>query len=298
MNRPQLLLTLFSVSLLFSCASQKGATVVKPPPSLSNISRLYAYVPAGNVLHDYNSDSDKWQKDSLKAFLISPTEVSNLNYLEFLYSFKDDTATFRAIYPDTTVWSQHLMVSQPYMDHYFNHPAYKVYPVVGITKEQAEAYCNWLTQALAISFPNTKIRARLPTKLEWIRAARGSTTRVYPTHENVRVKTCFSRYNYLQLGDDRITYNDSLKSFEVVPNQYPTRVNDGALITTEVRAFWPNDYGLYNMSGNVSELIGDKDVAMGGSWHSPGYDIRVESEKDVSAASSTVGFRVVLEILE
>ena len=33
--------------------------------------------------------------------------------------------------------------------------------------------------------------------------------------------------------------------------------NDAANITAPVRSYWPNDYGLYNMSGNVSEWTAD-----------------------------------------
>ena len=34
-------------------------------------------------------------------------------------------------------------------------------------------------------------------------------------------------------------------------------LNDNADITAPVRSFWPNDYGLYNMAGNVSEWVMD-----------------------------------------
>ena len=34
-------------------------------------------------------------------------------------------------------------------------------------------------------------------------------------------------------------------------------LNDEADITCHVRSYWPNDYGLYNMAGNVSEWVAD-----------------------------------------
>jgi len=34
-------------------------------------------------------------------------------------------------------------------------------------------------------------------------------------------------------------------------------LNDGAEIPAEVGSYWPNDYGLYNMAGNVSEWVLD-----------------------------------------
>ena len=34
-------------------------------------------------------------------------------------------------------------------------------------------------------------------------------------------------------------------------------LNDDSDITAPVRSYWPNDYGLYNMAGNVSEWVAD-----------------------------------------
>ena len=34
-------------------------------------------------------------------------------------------------------------------------------------------------------------------------------------------------------------------------------LNDGADITAPVKSYWPNDYGLYQMAGNVSEWVMD-----------------------------------------
>jgi gliding motility-associated lipoprotein GldJ len=36
-----------------------------------------------------------------------------------------------------------------------------------------------------------------------------------------------------------------------------SKLNDGADITAPVRSYWPNDYGLYQMAGNVSEWVMD-----------------------------------------
>lgn len=47
------------------------------------------------------------------------------------------------------------------------------HPVVGVTKEDAEAYIQWVNSELKTNF-------RLPTELEWERAARGDDARIYP----------------------------------------------------------------------------------------------------------------------
>jgi formylglycine-generating enzyme len=38
-----------------------------------------------------------------------------------------------------------LAYNEPYVENYFRHPAYSEYPVVGVTWEQADAYCKWRT---------------------------------------------------------------------------------------------------------------------------------------------------------
>ena len=53
-----------------------------------------------------------------------------------------------AVYPDTTVWIKdfNYAYNEPLYDGYFWHSAYKNYPVVGVTWDQARAYCNFRTK--------------------------------------------------------------------------------------------------------------------------------------------------------
>lgn len=149
------------------------------------------------------------------------------------------------VYPDTMCWMQEFTYSfnEPQMLNYFSHPSYGEYPVVGINWDQAEAFCNWrnnIYEGIA-NLPRIQ-RYRLPTEAEWEYAARGGRhTAKYPWGgPYVRnAKGCF------------------------MANYKPMRGNyteDGYLSTSKVGSFDPNDYGLYDMSGNVSE------------WSSTTYD--------------------------
>ncbi|MDD2525099.1 MAG: SUMF1/EgtB/PvdO family nonheme iron enzyme [Bacteroidales bacterium] len=145
------------------------------------------------------------------------------------------------IYPDTTCWVNDFSNSynEPYMKLYFSHPGYNNYPVVGVSWEQATAFCVWRTNLLRASTFNMSGRQimeyRLPTEAEWEYAARaGNTDQLYPwaTNGTQSQKGCF----YANFKPER--------------GNYP---KDGNLIPASVAAYAPNEFGLYDMAGNVAE---------------------------------------------
>lgn len=145
------------------------------------------------------------------------------------------------IYPDTTVWVNDFdnAYNEPYMRTYFNHGGYNDYPVVGVSWEQANAFCAWRTMFLRRSLgPEGKYVEpyRLPTEAEWEYAARaGITANKYPWDGD------------LTLTEDRGCFYANFKP------QEGNYVQDGHIITSRVGAFEPNNFGLYDMAGNVSE---------------------------------------------
>ena len=145
-----------------------------------------------------------------------------------------------SIYPDTLAWIRDYTYSynEPYTRNYFSHPAFDDYPVVGINWKQAKAFCHWRTQLWnsfkAETEPNTEA-FRLPTESEWEYAARGGRDLApYP----------WGGY-YIRNAKGCL-----LANFKPGRGNYP---EDGGLYTVKADAYFPNDYGLYNMAGNVSE---------------------------------------------
>ncbi len=145
------------------------------------------------------------------------------------------------IYPDTLCWIRDFTYAynEPYMKMYFAHPGYGEYPVVGVSWEQAQAFCHWRTYLInSHQIRNKGVRVqdyRLPTEAEWEYAARGGKDlSMYPWGGNyVRTaKGCF------------------LANFKPQRGNY---TDDGHLITAKVASYPPNDFGLYDMSGNVAE---------------------------------------------
>ncbi len=146
------------------------------------------------------------------------------------------------IYPDTMCWMTEFTYSynEPAMLNYFSHPSYGMFPVVGITWEQAQAFCNWRNKIYqSISKLPRAQEYRLPTEAEWEYAARGGRhNSAYPwggpyVRDN---KGCF------------------MANFKPMRGNY---TEDGYLIPSSVGTYDPNDYGLYDMAGNVSEWTDD-----------------------------------------
>ena len=219
-------------------------------------------------------------------------ELSNIEYREFINSDN----SYKKYLPDTTCWNKKIGKNEPYERYYFRHPAYNNYPVVGISKESAIKYCSWLTSKINktlindLDHPVKKVIVRLPNYREWKSAAQGglSEWNQLPWDGNsLRFEEGKNK------GKFRLNFKRSVGDFMGIAGN----LNDMADITAPVKSYWPNDYGLYNMCGNVSELVSDKNFAFGGNWFSLGYDVTINS-KIKEEISPLIGFRYIIEVVE
>jgi formylglycine-generating enzyme required for sulfatase activity len=257
------------------------------------------YIPAGTFY--LNDDTI-----SVMTMYMSSTEVTNKEYRLFLNDLNKQgrTEDFKIAMVDSLLWNElypNKSGSRHYLKHYFNHPAFSDYPVVNISKEGAQLYCEWYTKQMLIKYPESNFNDfRLPTKLEWVYAAKGGLrTSPYPWGgPEVTDQEGNHLANYYEVGDHNIRKDESGNMEVVKPsdflftNEYTNNVFTLTLVES-VKAFNPNGYGLYNMAGNVNEMVLDENVVMGGDWESVGYDIRVTSEKKYEKANPLTGFRIV-----
>lgn len=217
------------------------------------------------------------------------------------------------VYPDTLVWMQDYTYSfnEPLARSYFWHTAYNDYPVVGVTWVQANAFTVWRTQLMRnyqLSIKEIPFQDyRLPTEAEWEYAARGGLAlSMYPWGGPYtrNVHGCF------------------IANFKPLRGNYG---DDGGNRTLEVKRYAPNEFGLYDMAGNVAEWTSDafdesaysfthdlnpdyrfnamasdppalkRKVVRGGSWKDVAYylQVGVRTFEYQDTAKSYVGFRCV-----
>ena len=84
---------------------------------------------------------------TVSSFYMDETEVSNINYREYLHWLRNRYVSYPEVYrkalPDTLVWRDELAFNEPLVETYFRHPSYDEYPVVGVNWLQANEYCKW-----------------------------------------------------------------------------------------------------------------------------------------------------------
>ncbi len=226
------------------------------------------------------------------SLFVDATEMRNVDYAEFvywnLYKTGAESEEYLSSLPDTAVWSS------PLLELYYQHPAYSNYPVVGISYEQAIAYCEWRSDRVneMLYLKENKIpysdidkvkdipqvfRYRLPTKQEWEQiAAISYSEKTFKKISSKKNKDLF-RYNFVNGRGDI------------------TQMSDNADITAQVFSYWPNALGVYNILGNVAEMTIEKGLAKGGSWIDKSEEVQVETDFTYEKPEQWIGFRCVCE---
>ena len=275
----------------------------------------------GQVDDDLNYAWDNIpRRVSVSSFYMDETEVTNQFWLEYLwwlqriYGSSYPEIVERAL-PDTASWRNKLAYNEPMVNYYLRHPAYRDYPVVGVSWLQANDFCKWRSdrvnegiliregllahnpeaqvdeehfttdtylsgqyqgERIREGLPNFSSNAefrnvrvedgvllpsyRLPTEAEWEFAALGLIGNSLGELITER-KTYPWNGHFVRNGDNRDGgYGQINANFVKGRGDYmgvAGALNDFGDITVNVYQYAPNDYGLFNMAGNVNEWVMD-----------------------------------------
>ncbi len=338
----------------------------------------------------FDDNNNRPNRFTVSSFYMDRTEVTNFHWLEYVYWMKRVyNKTYPHIYkkalPDTLCWRDPLSYREKFVEYYFRYPAYRDYPVVGVSWIQANDFCKWRTDRvneyilveqgilkwhfqdepgdlgaandkdnkyyntpenmfntesyLAGQYeiegrdvktnpkdPNDKYsegytlkkeakankqgsgnkkdnaipnvprdpytlpdydpvnaksengnyytgtrlvrmedgillpKYRLPTEAEWEYAATGLLGNLDPNSENIDERRIYPWDGHYVRYDEEQFQGTIQANFVRGSGDHmgiAGALNDGADATTNVDAYWPNDFGLYNMAGNVSEWVMD-----------------------------------------
>ncbi|WP_291727325.1 SUMF1/EgtB/PvdO family nonheme iron enzyme [Bernardetia sp.] len=264
---------------------------------------------------------------------IDETEISVINWLEYLMLLKSDSSEqhYELAFPNTTVW-QDLYGMSDFDELYLNYPTYRFYPIVGITYEQAQAYCIWRGNMVS-QYINEKqkkkykdyevtVQFRLPTKEEWEYAAIkddlnkqfGGYSSKRPYTEKEKRKIYRSAKNYIdstrtleEVKLDMKNYFESDSSFVQLFNYKQSKAKPYFLysnfIFDEILTNWIYSYSptkhfqLYNIFENVAEMTSEKGIAKGGSFAHTLEECAADSVQKYDAPKAWLGFRCVAEVV-
>ena len=200
-----------------------------------------------------------------------------------MFETHGNSEEYQRLSPDSTISIKLKNYGKMKMKEYFNNPLFDDYPVVGITYEQVSKFCNWRTKLVnqfikqKRNSPLIKLEYRLPTTYDWELAAQGTLDPdKYPFGIDVYYFAEDSKYRSINC------YYPEMKATKYI------RKTDDTLQNIK-----SNNYGLYNMVGNVCEMVLEKGLAKGGHYDALLEYCKIKETDTYTSANKWLGFRCI-----
>lgn len=268
-------------------------------------------VPASPVLSVMSPRSlEKYMKKVGDRLYASAVETSNAQYELFLTDLLKNKEFEQLAVCKTTKTDWYSLLPEEWRSlpesrvYEHAHPDEPNCPVQNITYEAARKYCAWITMVYNSSQEKKKFKKvlfRLPTEEEWMRAARaGRGDAPYPWGGYFfrNSKGCYLANYYSKEPCGNCPSQTSPMTDVKDVSLLKPESNDGGFFPVKVDSYYPNDFGLYAISGNVAEMIEQPGKAKGGSWQDEPYFGQVMPVREYALPSPAVGFRVFMEVIE
>lgn len=198
-------------------------------------------------------------------------EISNFSWREFEYSislqYGKGSPEHLAVMPDPNVWMKGAIKRPVKVLEYYTQPQYRDYPVVGISYEQALAFCKWRTSMVKMFFAKVyhtefKMEYRLPTQEEWELVAYWESGKI-SDFDKAKPESCH-------------LLADTFSTGPVPVNSFPKGI-----------------FGMHHLIGNVAEMTMEKNKSKGGSWQHKSDEARIGKVQVYEEPNKWLGFRCV-----
>jgi formylglycine-generating enzyme required for sulfatase activity len=172
----------------------------------------------------------------LDGYWIGKTEVTVRQYLKFVSETKSH-------YPEWLEKGNEYNINTGSNDYYKKFVSDENCPIVGVSWENAKAYCDWLSNKTGLNFT-------LPTEAQWEKAARGTDQRKYPWGDSPP-------------SGKKVNFADKQLSLKGKYGWEDKNIDDGYAYTAPVGSYpeGASPYGMLDMAGNVWEWCND--------WYGP-----------------------------
>lgn len=269
------------LSLFIGICLGYQADAMKPPKKANNAFSA----PAGTVKIADNFYADRY-------------ELSNLNYREYLAWLKRVHGPYSQPYqqalPDTLVWTEVLAYSEPFVEHYFDHPAYDDFPMVGLSPAQAMDYAAWRSDRVyeQLLLKKKRIQSKDYAHLE--------NADNYFSIERYRSGQFFGYTPDLSLPVPRYRiptpeeWEQLTRGAKTTENINSFDLSDGIAYTTApVDAYKASPLGLFNLLGNVAEMTDKIGISKGGSYIQPAEKCQPSEQIPYEKPTAWLGVRLV-----
>lgn len=237
--------------------------------------------------------------------------MTNFNYAEFMYwterIFGHNSDEYISILPDTNVWTNKDSCLVINGDYYLRHPAYRDYPVVGISQMQVASFSKWRSDRVF------EVLLILAKKID---SRPDQDTNNYFTIEkyfngqyfNYKPDTSYKYYPYFRLPTvaeykKALLYSDSIDKImgqkiqcSIVPCINDTLKTDPTAYITFpcLKNCYKKRY-IYNLRGNVREWTSEENISIGGGWTDNKETIFAQDSFQETSQNAWTGFRNVCE---
>lgn len=229
------------------------------------------------------------------SVFVSLHETMNSDYKIFLNNLKEtgDLVNYNKCLPDSLCWLSKTpySFSNDYFEGYNSNPIYNYYPVVNITYEAMQMYCDFLTKKYELEGKKyKKIIVRLPSEAEWEQFANPNKLKNLPWDFPTGYQSCRKK----KYGDSCLVANIKVK-YGNFGEDLIGITNLGVIACASLR----NERGFFisDIIGNVSEMT-IEEKAKGGSWDNFITECYINKTQDFIAPDPRLGFRIIIQIIE